>query len=601
MATSTVTSIGSTNSNVSSTASSLAITGLASGMNWSTVVTELGNAERAPETQWQQQQGTIGAENSAYTTITTDLTTLQTDVQTLSDPSFFAKVTAASSDASVASASVSASTPVGNYAFSITQLATAAQLNGTSSVSQVLDPGGDPSSVTVGAAGFATSVTAGTFTVDGNPVSIATTDSLKNVFDTIATATGGKVIAAYNATTDKISLTSSDGSPITLGSTTDTSNFLQVAQLFNDNGGGTNNTGTIASTGPLGRVNTMATMSSADLKTAITNGSGGSGQFTINGVAFNYNATTDTIQDVLNNINESAAGVSAAYDSTNNRFVLTNSSTGDVGVSMKDVSGNFLAATGLSGGTLAHGSNLVYTLNNSPQPIISQSNTIDSSSSGILGLSVTALGRGTATVSVSTDTATISTAIQKYVTDYNTLQSYMASQQSVTTAADGTVTPGTLTGDTSTNDLTSTLRTLVNSAESITGTSGAVKSLGDLGFASNGNDNTIALSDSTSLTSMLTSHLSDVKALFSDSSKGLAVQMNTYINNTIGATGTLAARQSDLVQQSSGLSTQITNLETKISNDTQQWNSEFQAMETAESQTNSELTYITQGVSSGSL
>jgi flagellar hook-associated protein 2 len=345
----------------------------------------------------------------------------------------------------------------------------------------------------------------------------------------------------------------------------------------------------------------MAVMSSADLKTAITNGSGGSGQFTINGVAFNYNATTDTLQDLLNNINESAAGVSAAYDSTNNRFVLTNNSTGDVGVSMKDVSGNFLAATGLSGGTLAHGNNLVYTLNNSPQSIISQSNTIDTSSSGILGLSVTALATGMATVSVSTDTATIGAAIQKFVTDSNTLQSYMASQQSVTTAADGTVTPGTLTGDTSTNDLTSTLRSLLNSAESITGTSGAVKSLADLGFASNGNDNTIALTDSATLSSMLTGHLSDVKALFSDSSKGLAVQMNTYITNTIGATGTLAGRQSDLVQQSSGIGTQITNLETKISNDTQQWNSEFQAMEAAESQTNSELTYITQGVSSGSL
>jgi flagellar capping protein FliD len=60
-------------------------------------------------------------------------------------------------------------------------------------------------------------------------------------------------------------------------------------------------------------------------------------------------------------------------------------------------------------------------------------------------------------------------------------------------------------------------------------------------------------------------------------------------------------RTADLSTQSSDITTQISNLETKISNDSNQWNSEFEAMETAESQTNQELTYITQGVTSGSL
>ena len=59
--------------------------------------------------------------------------------------------------------------------------------------------------------------------------------------------------------------------------------------------------------------------------------------------------------------------------------------------------------------------------------------------------------------------------------------------------------------------------------------------------------------------------------------------------------------QADLTQQSTDINTQISNLETKISNDTNQWNSEFQAMETAESQTNQELTYLSQAVTNGSL
>ncbi len=270
MATSTVTSIGSTNSTTSSLASSLAVTGLASGMNWSTIVSELAQAERAPETQWQAQQSTIGTENAAYATITSDLTTLQTDAQTLLDPSFFNSVVASSSSSAVATASVTTGAPTGNFTFNISQLATAAQMSGAAGVSQILVPGGDPSAVTVGAAGFATPVTAGTFTVNGAQINIATTDSLQTVFNNIASATqaaGNPVTASYDATADKITLTSGNGSPIVLGSSTDSSNFLQVAQLYNTNGGTSNNTGTVTSVTPLGHVNTGAIMNAADLKT----------------------------------------------------------------------------------------------------------------------------------------------------------------------------------------------------------------------------------------------------------------------------------------------------------------------------------------------
>jgi len=599
---STVTSIGTTTSNASATATSLAVTGLASGMNWSTIVTELGNAERAPETQWVQEQNTNATKNAAYATVASDLTTLQLDAQTLSDPSFYQSAVASSSDSSVATASVNTGTPAGNYAFNISQLATAAQLVGTSYVSQVLDPGGNPAAVTIGSAGFGTPVTAGVFTVNGAQVTIATTDSLQDVFNAIATATtnkvtGNKVTASYNATTDQISLASSDGSAITLGSSSDTSNFLSVARLYNDNGTGTNNTGTISSTSSLGRVNTSAVLASAELKTPVA---AGSGKFTINGVSFAYNPTTDSIQDILNNINESTAGVSAAYDSINNRFTLANVNTGDVGISVQDVTGNFLAATGLSGGTLNHGNNLLYTLNGSSQ-IISQSNVIDDTSSGVTGLTVTALDKGTTTVSVNSDTATISKAIQKFVTDYNTIQSYMTSQQAVSTAADGTVTAGTLTGDSTTSEIITNLRSLANTVTNIAGSSGSVKSLADLGFQSSGNNNTISLSDASALTAMLTSHLNDVRGMFADTTSGLAVQMNAYVNTTNGTSGILTTRQANLTQQNADITTQISNLETKVSNDSQQWSSEFQAMETAESQTNQELTYLSQGVSNGSL
>lgn len=603
MAISTVSNVGTTANNPTSLQSSLAITGLASGLNWSTIVTELANAERSPEIQWQNQQATIAAQQAAYSTITSDLTTLQMDSEDLLDPSFFDAVTASSSNSSVASPSVSSGTPAGTYNFNITQLATEAQWNGSTGVSQVLDANGNPSSITLGAAGFSSPVTAGTFTVNGQSVAVATTNSLQQVFDAIAAATNNEVTAAYDPAADKITLTSADGSPITLGSAADTSNFLQVAQLYNADSNNTANTGIITSAGPLGHVSLSSNLSNADLKTPVTDGGTGTGagSFQINGITFNYNINTDSIQDLLNNINTSNAGVSAAYNSIDNRFVLTNTSTGDAGVALKDVSGNFLAATGLSSGALTHGQNLVATLNGSTQPIISKSNILDSSATGIVGLTVTVAAAGSTSVSVNSDSNTISTAIQKFVSDYNTLESYMASQQKVTTNSAGNPTASTLTGDSVTTDLMTNLRSLMNQVEKITGTSGVVSQLADLGFQSNGNDNTIALSNSSTLTSMLNTHLNDIKALFSDSAKGLAVQMNNYITNAISTDGALVARTSDLTQQSSDITKQISNLETKISNDSAQWDSEFQAMENAESQSNAELKYISQGVSSGSL
>jgi flagellar hook-associated protein 2 len=571
----------------------LAVSGLASGVNWQNIVSELAQAERAPETQWQSQQTALNTQNSAFTTIKSDLTALQTDLQGLQDPTLYQSTAAQSSNPSVASATTGTKTSTGSFTFNISQLATAAQINGAGNISQILAPGGDTSSVTIGTAGFATPVTAGTFTVDGAQVTIAATDSLQDVFDKIASATSNKVAANYNSTTDEITLASNDSSEVVLGSAADTSNFLQVAQLYN------NGTDSVSSASALGHVNTTVTLSNSDLATAITDGGSGQGEFTINGVAISYDASSDSIQNILDRINNSTAGVTAAYDTLNNRFTLTNNSTGDTGISMQDVTGNFLAATGLSSGALTHGQNLLYTLNGGSQQLVSQSNTITQSSSGIIGLSLTALATGSTTVTTSSDTSKISSAIQQFITDYNAVQTAISSQQIVTTASDGTVTPGPLTGDQTANDIANGMRSL--SFFSGSGLSNSITSLADLGIQTNGQDNTLALSDSDTLNNALTSNLNAVQSFFSDATNGMATQLNNYITNITGTNGELTAHQASLTQQYTNLSTQISNLETKITSDSAQWTSEFQAMEQAESQASQELTYLSEQVANGSL
>ena len=570
----------------------LAITGLASGMNWSTVISELAQAERSPETQWENQITSLNSQSTAYTAIDGDLTALQTDVENLQSSSLYTNTSVQSSNSAVATATSGSGTTLGNFTFNISQLATAAQMNGTSHVSQAISPDGNLNDVTVGTAGFSTPITAGTFTVDGAQVTVATTDSLQQVFNNIATATNNAVTASYNSTTDEISLSSSSGSPIVLGTAADTSNFLQVAQLYN------NGTDSITSTSALGHVQLGATMTGADLGTAITDGGSGNGEFTINGVAINYDASTDSIENVLDSINSSAAGVTAAYDSVNDRFTLTNNTTGDVGISVKDVTGNFLQATGLSGGTVQGGKNLLYTLNGSTQQLVSQSNSISQASSSIAGLSVTALQTGSTTINVSNDSSSVSSAIQQFVSDYNTLQSAISTDQAVSTSASGTVTPGILTGDLTANGIASNLRSLVTA--SVPGLSGAVSMLSDLGIQTNGQNNTLSV-DTSTLDSVVAANLNSVQTLFTNSTGGLGTQLNNFINDTIGANGTVTNHQASLTQQTSDLNTQISNLETKITSDTATWTSEFEAMETAESQSNQELTYLSEQITNGAL
>ena len=591
LSSSALTGIGSS-SNASSSASNLAITGLASGVDWSNLISALAQAERAPETQWQQNQTNINAQNSAFDTIKGNLANLQTDIQALQDSTLYSGVAVQSSDSGVATASAASGATLGTYSFNISQLATAAKINGSADVSRVISPDGDLSAVTIGTAGFSTPVTGGTFTINGAQVTVATTDSLQQVFDKIAAATNNNVTAGYDSTTDRITLTSGTSSEIVLGSAADSSNFLQVAKLNN------NGSGSITSAAALGTVQLGGAMSGADLAAAISDGGSGAGQFTINGVPISYNASSDSIQNVLDRINNSTAGVNAAYDSVNDRFTLANKTAGDVGISLQDATGNFLAATGLAGGTLQHGQNLLYSLNGGSQQLVSQSNTITQASSGIKGVSVTALQAGSVTVTASNDTSKISAAIQQFVKDYNSVQNAIASQQIVTTSTANKVTPGVLTGDQTANGIASSLRSLVTA--SVPGLAGTISMLSSLGIQTNGQDNTLAVATDT-LNSALSVNLNNVQALFTDSTNGLAVQLNNYLNATIGNDGTLTNHQASLTQQSSDINTQIANLESKIAADTRQWTAEFQAMEQAQSQANQELSYLTQQINNGTL
>ena len=566
----------------------LGLSGLVSGLDWRALVDQLSAAERIPQSRLRLDQTNIAKQNTAYAAIQTALTALQTRVQALNSTALFDTRNTTTSDESLATATAASGTTIGSYAFNISQLATAARQVGTSGAGNSLSATNDVSGLVLSNAAFSTAVTPGMFTVNGKQITIAPGDTLQAVFDNIQAVTGSEVTASYDSVTDAITLSSTN--PIILGSATDTSNFLQAAKLNN------NSTGTITSATQLGVVKLTGALSAANFTTPIADGGSGTGEFRINGVSITFE-TADTVTGLLKRINDSAAGVTASYDTVNDRFVLANKVTGDIGVALEDVAGNFLEAAGLSVGTLARGQNLLYTVDGGGQ-MVSQTNTITETSSGITGLSVTALATGASTITVGSDTAVIKTAINDFIAEYNKVQSIIDAQTASTTDSKGKVTAGVLANEGDADDIGTRLRRAVTGE--VTGLTAVLNQLEDMGILSNGTDNSIKLDNETKFDKALAENLTTVRNLFADTTNGLAGKLDTYLKTVIGEEGSLVTRQANNTKQSADIDFQIADLERIVLSNRDRMLQSFIAMETAQSNANQQMNFLNQRFGTGS-
>jgi flagellar hook-associated protein 2 len=381
--------------------------------------------------------------------------------------------------------------------------------------------------------------------------------------------------------TDKLSLASTG--EIVLGGATDTSNFLTVAKLQN------NGTGAVESGSALGSIKAGAALNAGNFGTAITDGGGGAGEFKINGVSIAFDAGADSLKNVIDRINASAAGVTASYDPVNDRLSLTNKVTGDLGIGLEDISGNFLSATGLSGGTLTRGNNLEYSINDGGT-LTSTSNTITEDSSGIAGLAITALKTGESTVDVSSDTASIKKAITDFLDEFNKTQGLIDKETASTTDSKGVVKAGTLTGQSDANEMASRLRSLAFGA--VSGLAGTVDRLSRLGIDTNGDNNNLTLKDGEALEEALTNRLEGVAELFADETNGVASRLNEYLEATVGDDGALDQRIDGLGKQSTSIDQQIADMERLVQANRQRMIDSFVKMEEAQAQINQQLQYL---------
>ena len=559
------------------------LSGLVSGFDWKTFVDTIIDLERTPAKKLTAEIQTNSDKAESLDGVGSMLTSLNTAITALNTDGVFDARSATTSGTGWSATAASTASP-GSASIAVTTLATSAKLTSGSDIGNNLAASSVVSGVSLANLGTGTALTAGAFTVNGSRVTVDLGSSLQDLFTAISTATGGKVTAGYDSVEDKITLANTvevpaNTTPIVLGSSTDTSNFLTITRLANNNGT------SITSSAKLGAVTPTATLANARLKTAITAVDGsGNGTFTLNGVAIAYNTATDTLNSVVSRINSAGAGVTASFDALTDKVSLQNTSTGDLGFSIVEDSGGLMGALGLTtAGSLTRGTNAEFTVNGGAT-ITSMSNTLTADTHGITGLSVTVGATGTQTVSVAAETTSAKTKIDAFINSFNAVQSFIDTQTKVT-SANGKVTTSTLSDNREVQSWGSALRK--NIFEAVPGLSSTLSQLSHIGIDFSGTSSLLSIKEPTKLDAALKDRPTEVSALFRQSSTGVFARLNTLLDSfnggSLGTGGILAKQKTSLTTSNTSLTTQIADIERRLVQRRSVLEAGFIAMERAQS------------------
>jgi flagellar hook-associated protein 2 len=457
----------------------LQITGLASGLNTNAVIQALMASQQQQVTNLQNQQSGITALNTQLTSIQTALQTVADDAEALGSPSLFANaqtITSTNSALVNGTATSSNGAVVGSYSLQVTALASASQE---------------------------------TFTFN-SPAS----------GDTLTIGTGSYTLAAGASADDLANQINSDPNGSVWATVTQES----------QNGG-------------------PATVVLSDRKTGIPTG----------------NDLTPTSGTSLTNGTNYIAGTNAQY-------------------TINGISGQSTSNT-ISGA-----------------PVASPNGATPGASETIPGVTVSLNGlTGSTPVTITVgapapSSQNIQTAVQKFVTDYNSAITQIQTQLGQTPSATDP-TQGTLYNDSDLTQLLSSMREMMVST--VGGLTGSMSSMLDAGVSTGATTGTAAVSqsalagdltlDTNALSTALTSNASGVKSMF----QSWSIEFSSLVNNEAEPGGTISTRISADTTQSSYLTTQIQNLTEANTVKQNELVQEFAAMEAALSQNQSTSSWLT--------
>jgi len=290
----------------------------------------------------------------------------------------------------------------------------------------------------------------------------------------------------------------------------------------------------------------------------------------------------DTLDDLTKAINGENLGVTASVinDASGSRLAITSNTSGSAAnftVTSSDSSFGFTQAEA--------GTNASLTVNGIS--VTSASNTVTGAISG-LTLNLLSASPGTAvTLSVAPDTSQASTAINQFVSDYNTLIGQLNTQFTDTGSGEGV-----LASDPSVRNLQSELLQALDytAIPSSGDTSTTVSNLSSMGISVN-SDGTLSVNSST-LNSALQNNYSDVQNFFQGSSlNGFANSLDQQLTSFISPSdGAFTVDLQSLTSENTTLQDDINNFQTNIIAPLQtQLQSEFSKAEIALQQLPNEI------------
>ncbi len=587
-------STASSSSNLATNVGPVSFPGIASGINYSSIISQLTNITAAQEAPLKAQVSSLTSKNAEINSINALLKTLQGSLSALSNADTFNSFNAVSSNTAIVNASQTSGQIVTPGVYTITQatLGTATQVTSANTGQTLTGTINGTAATDVPLADSYTQITPskgnstkGSITVNGVSVnydvtSQSLTQILANITSAVKSGTGDSTFSAsYDSTTDKVTF-SSTANPITLGSSSDSGNLSQVLKLDIAQISNGAHSGSVTSAYGVGGINEYENLTStnaagnsvnANFVTPVT-----AGRFTINGVSFNVTPTTQALSDIITNINNSSAGVVANFDQESGKITLSNKSAGASSIllgSSNDTS-NFLTSVGLvaSGGytpttQVGTQSVLAYTdTSGTSHTVYTNGNTVTNAIPGLsISIAADTTSANPVTLNVAQTPTVAESAINTFVTAYNNViaeinsatAAPVVSQQSTSSGVAATaVGGGILYGNTQVQAIKQQLVSLVSSLQTTSSTS--YNSLSHLGLSldtsfsvlsasATGNSGTTGLGaqtyqgtdgqftalDTTTFQAAFAADPNDVASIFTGASN-FVNQLGTYLTQVTG-------------------------------------------------------------------
>ncbi len=427
--------------------------------------------------------------------------------------------------------------------------------------------------------------TPGTLTINGNAIAYTTGEtvsaleaSINAVAGLSASLQGGELVIG---TTNGAALNMTE---------TGGGNFLTT---FNGGMSAASSVQTVTSSSAVGGIDPNESLNLVNSTTPLNSGT----IFTINGVAISINPATENLQDVINAINTSNAGVIASWNTTTGELQLVSKATGPQSIVLgaPGDSSNFLQAFGLTtgGATTQVGQQASVTYESpsgNPTTVYSNSNAV---TNVIPGVTLNLLqNSGSYTVTVAQSSTSLITSINAFVKSYNAAINEINNASAppvVSTKAPGTplasgtaqsnvtVPGGVLFGNDSVSEMKDQLVQMVSdlyqsgsssynsfsaiglaldssvsviSSSSTTGSGDSADSVGDSGIQTQTFDGTsgqLTSLDTTTFDAALAANPSAVQWLFTNTS-GVLGQVGTYLTYVTGTPTSLGPNNPFLSQ-----------------------------------------------------